>query len=171
MQKILKELEHTANCLPDDAFDRVIAKLNAHSRIFFTAAGRSGLMLRALAMRLAQMGRCAYVAGETTTPAITEGDLLVAASASGSTRSVCSHVKTAKACGAEVLLITAVEVSPLTEMQPPDVPLRAPSKDSQSDGQPMGSLFEQALLIFGDALVQRMDTDPKAMRMRHANLE
>lgn len=171
MERILSEIRQLAQALPPDALDRAIAKIDAHDRIFFTAAGRSGLMLRALAMRLAQMGRCAYVAGETITPAIGEGDLLVAASASGRTPSVCRHVQTAQACGADVLVITAAEDAPLTKLQPPEVVFRAPSKESASGGQPMGSLFEQALLIFGDALVSRMDADAESMRMRHANLE
>ena len=128
--------------------------------------GRSGLMLRALAMRMAQMGRQAHVVGETTTPAIGPGDLRVVASASGATAAVCSHARKAKDCGAELLVITATEQSPLTELQPADVCLRA-----SGSRQMLGSLFEQSLLLLGDELVLRMQPDESDMRKRHANLE
>ena len=35
----------------------------------------------------------------------------------------------------------------------------------------MGSLFEQVLLLFCDAVVMAIGPDPDAMRRRHANLE
>lgn len=166
MEAILSELRAVCDSLPTETFDRVTARLNAHGRIFFSAAGRSGLMLRALAMRLAQMGRTVYVAGDTATPAIGDGDLLVIASASGRTESVCRHARKAKQCGAEVLVITATEDSPLTEIQPADVCLRV-----GGSRQVMGSLFEQSLLIFGDALILHMNADEAGMKRRHANLE
>ena len=49
-------------------------------------------------MRLMQMGYISYVVGETITPALKEGDLLIVASASGETNSVCQAVKSAL-CG------------------------------------------------------------------------
>lgn len=166
MNMILNELSAVFNALPESALEAAVSRLNAHERIFFSAAGRSGLMLRALAMRMAQMGRCAYVVGETTTPAIGEGDLLVVASASGRTEGICRHARKAKDCGADVMVITATENSPLTGIQPADVLLR-----TEGTAQVMGSLFEQALLLFGDSLVRRMSSDAVQMRRRHANLE
>ena len=52
-------------------------------RIIVCGTGRSGLMLKSFAMRLMQIGYISYVVGETITPAIKEGDLLIVASASG----------------------------------------------------------------------------------------
>ena len=47
------------------------------SRIFVAGAGRSGLCIRAAGMRLMQMGKSTYIVGETITPSIQAGDLLV----------------------------------------------------------------------------------------------
>ena len=43
-------------------------------------AGRSALALKMVAMRLRHLGLDAYVAGETISPALGEGDLLLVAS-------------------------------------------------------------------------------------------
>ena len=45
-------------------------------------------MIRGLAMRLMHMGYTSFVVGETITPAIQPGDLLVIASGSGSTETL-----------------------------------------------------------------------------------
>ena len=100
------------------------------------------------------------------TPAIGSGDLLVVASASGATAAVCGHARKAKACGAELLVITATEASPLTEVAAADVCFRA-----GGSRQVMGSLFEQSLLLFGDELILRLRPDESEMKKRHANLE
>jgi len=172
MNRILAQLQRVGDCLPTDAAERAARRILSHERVFVHGAGRSGLMLRALAMRLAQMGRCVYVAGETVTPAIRRGDLLIVASASGTTASVLRAAEVARSCGADVLTITATADSPLTAVHPADVLMDTPTKDrAQADGQAMGSLFEQALLIFGDAVVQCMGADPLQMRKNHANLE
>ena len=146
--------------------------MQAHERIFVGGAGRSGLMLKAFAARLSQMGRTVYAAGETVTPAVERGDLVFLASASGSTRTVLHYAQTAKDAGAELLVITASQDSPLAAIHPADVLLPCGGKDtSAGSAQVMGSLFEQALLLFCDAVVMALDPDPDAMRRRHANLE
>lgn len=172
MKLILSELALLAEAVPPEAIERCAQKISAHHRIFVYGAGRSGLMLRALAMRLAQQGRTVYAVGDCTTPAIGEGDLLIAASASGTTHSVCRFVQIALNCGADVLVLTARAQSPLTQLAPADILLPAPTKDEAGASiQPLGSLFEQALLLCGDAVVRRMEADAPDMRRRHANLE
>ena len=170
---ILNELRTVFEALPEEAVEKAARQVEAHARIFVYGAGRSGLMLRAFAMRLAQMGRAVYAVGDVTTPAIGAGDLLLLATASGTTRSVCLYAETALQAGAELFVITATPRSPLTEIWPADVTLPAGSKNRPGGctAQAMGSLFEQALLIFLDAVVQRMPVDREAMRRRHANLE
>ena len=77
INEILDQLRQVSDSLPQDAAQRTARQIQSHERVFVQGAGRSGLMLRALAMRLAQMGRCAYVVGETTTPAIGEGEKVI----------------------------------------------------------------------------------------------
>ena len=168
--ELLGKLNAALGQLPGEAVERAARCVLAHDRVFVGAAGRSGLMLRAFAMRLMQMGRTVYVAGETVTPAIGEGDLLFLASASGATQSVIRYAEVAKGAGADLFVVTAAEVSPLTAVHPADIVLPCGSKD-QPAGQIMGTLFEEALLILCDAVVQSLPADPDSMRRRHANLE
>jgi len=169
--KILSELEALAKQLPEEAIRHCAGAIADHKRVFVHGAGRSGLMLRALAMRLAQMGKTVYVAGETITPAIGPGDLLVLASASGNTHSVCHYARIADAAGADLLVITASPQSTLAQLHAPEVLIPSPSKEDADSSQIMGSLFEQMLLILGDAIVQQLAPDAQQMRKRHANLE
>lgn len=172
MKGILQELMQVCAQLPEDAASKAAQVLEGHKRVFFYAAGRSGLMLRALAMRMAQMGKCVYVAGETVTPAIEAGDLLMLASASGNTQSVCRYARIARDVGADLFVISAAETSALAQIHAPDVLLPAPSKDQAgASGQVMGSLFEQSLLLFGDSVVMLLAKDTQGMRRMHANLE
>lgn len=172
MNDILAQLTAVADALSEETVNVCAEKINAHGRVFVYGAGRSGLMLRALAMRLMQMGKCAYVVGETVTPSVEEGDLLILASASGKTHSVCHYAEVARNCGVDLLVITAAEHSPLTAIASADVRFSVPDKDSATGGgQVMGSLFEQSLLLFGDSLVQHLAVDPQRMRKNHANLE
>ncbi len=169
---LLGALRAVFDALPADAAERTARQVQAHARVFVYGAGRSGLMLRAFAMRLAQMGRTAYVVGETTTPAIGEGDLLLLASASGTTHSVCHDAGAARQAGADLFVITATPGSPLTDIRPADILLRTGSKDHPGgSSQIMGSLFEQALLLFLDLVAAQIPADRAAMRRRHANLE
>ena len=85
METIIKELDQSSKTIKPEQITDLIQKIKNHKRIFVYGTGRSGLMLKALAMRLMQMGLDAYVVGETTTPSVQEGDLLIVASASGET--------------------------------------------------------------------------------------
>jgi len=164
-------LKNILDRLPEDTVSRAAACINRHRRIFVYAAGRSGLMLKAFAMRLAQMGRTVYVVGETVTPALEPGDLLILASASGKTQSVCRYAQKAKEIGADLFIITATADSPLTQIAPADILISAPNKNSAASGQIMGSLFEQSLLLLCDNITENLGADPAQMRLRHANLE
>ena len=156
----------------DEASIGVLAEeIDARARIFVYGAGRSGLMLRAFAMRLAQMGRTVYVVGETVTPAIEENDLLLIASASGKTESALRYAQIASRLGARVACITATAESALASCADAVICLPAPTKDTPDTRSIMGTLFEQAVLLFGDAVISALDTDPAQMRARHANLE
>ena len=81
----------------------------------------------------------------------------------------------------DVLLFTAEAVSPLSEVADHTVIVPAPSlkpaltEQTFRSAQPMGSLFEQSLLILGDSLVltlmDHLGVGVGKMRKLHANLE
>ena len=169
---IVRELTAVFDCLPRETAEKAARAILTHERIFTAGAGRSGLMLKAFAMRLMQMGKTVYVAGETVTPAVGKGDLVFLASASGSTQSVLYSARTAKEAGADLFVVTASVDSPLTAIHSADVVLQCGSKENAAGSeQVLGSLFEQALLLWCDAVVLALSPDPERMRERHANLE
>ena len=167
----IKELGELLEKVPNESLEALAAAVKSHRRVFVYGAGRSGLMLKAFAMRLAQADFTAYVVGETVTPAIGEGDLLVLASASGKTSSVVRYASVAKEYGAEVFAITSSADSPLAAYADGKLLVSAPTKDTAPSGSIMGTLFEQSVLLLCDAAVPMLCGDAKKMRARHANLE
>jgi 6-phospho-3-hexuloisomerase len=174
---ILHELKHTADSISQSQLENLIKTILAHQRIFVYGKGRSGLMLKAFAMRLMQIGLVSYVVGETTTPSIRDDDLLMLASASGETSSVVLTAESARKRGADLLVITASRDSSLARLQNPDLIIKSGTKYSISTAsvQPLGSLFEQSLLILFDAVILMMVRQGIAsnskMATRHASLE
>ena len=169
---ILQELSQATQYISTDTIRRCADKIAAHERIFVYGAGRSGLMLRALAMRLMQLGKTVYVVGETITPSIQKGDLLIVASASGTTHSVCHYAAESTKMQADLLIITAEKESELACIAPPDVIIPAPTKHNLAvSGQLMGSLFEQMILLFSDAVTMALAEERETLSRNHANLE
>ncbi|WP_371131167.1 6-phospho-3-hexuloisomerase [Microbacterium sp.] len=148
-------------------------------RIFVLGAGRSGLALRMTAMRLMHLGLSVHVVGEVTTPAISSGDLLLVASGSGTTSGIVRAAATAVEAGARVLAITADAASPLARLADGTtivVPAAGKlDRSGRASSQYAGSLFEQAVVVIGDALFHalwaRSGQDADALWTRHSNLE
>lgn len=176
-QTIISELERSALNLQGDSIAKMIRKIREHDRIFVYGTGRSGLMLKAFAMRLMQIGLNVFVVGETTTPSIHKGDLLIVASASGETASVCMTAESALKQGADLAVIASNPDSTLGKIQYPDIIIESATKFSRSKAsiQPLGSLFEQMLLIVSDTIVLEMSREQQGsnedMARRHASLE
>ncbi|WFR61640.1 6-phospho-3-hexuloisomerase [Paenibacillus amylolyticus] len=178
---ILKELERTLSQIDDAEMQAMAEHILAAEQIFVAGAGRSGLMGKAFAMRLMQMGLRVYVVGETVTPGISSKDFLLLCSGSGETGSLVAMAQKAIQAGAPVGLITIKPESTIGQLATTVVRLPASAKeDTATSGaevtiQPMGSLFEQGLLIGMDALILTM-MEMKGMTGadmfgRHANLE
>jgi 6-phospho-3-hexuloisomerase len=177
--QIVKELVHAAGLLPEAAGEELSDAILGANKIFVAGAGRSGLMMKAFAMRLMHLGFQAYVAGETVTPGIEEGDLLLIGSGSGETRSLAGMAEKAKVLNARVAVATIHPESTISSRSDIIIPLPGAAKDQSSGSgltiQPMGSLFEQTLLLFLDAVILRLmeqqGQDSRTMYGKHANLE
>jgi 6-phospho-3-hexuloisomerase len=146
--------------------------------VFTVGTGRSGLALQMAAMRFMHLGKSAYVVGETTTPAIGGGDVLVAASGSGSTKRVVTAARTASDEGAHVLAITTNPESDLAGLATETLVVPAADKqdfEGTASAQYAGSLFEQSVLILTDALFhalwQTSGSQASELWRLHANLE
>ena len=159
--------------------DPLVEQLLKAEHIYVAGGGRSGLMARALAMRLMHLGLVAYVVGETTTPAIHKDDVLLVCSGSGETQVTVLVSQVAKSIGARVIAITANPDSSIARTADTVLVLQAPYKSGLGEGMPSsqyaGSLFEQGLLILTDAIAleigRALGRSDSELQQRHANLE
>lgn len=147
-------------------------------RVHLHGAGRSGIALRMTAMRLMHLGLDAHVVGEATAPAIEAGDVLLVASGSGTTAGIVRAAETARSVGAAVSVLTTAPDSPLAALADAVVTVPAAAKldrSGASSAQYAGSLFEQLVVLLGDALFhtlwQRSGSTADELWPRHANLE
>jgi len=176
LEQVLSEVTACVRQVSADSLTQAALLLETAPRIFVAGAGRSGLCMRALGMRLMHLGKTVYVVGETTTPSIAAEDLLILGSGSGRTTGLLVMAEKARSQGAQILLFTTDVTSPLAGLADHRIVIPAPSlRGAVGSLQPMGSLFEQALLILCDSLIlklmQRTGIDAAQMLQRHANLE
>ncbi|WP_370446274.1 6-phospho-3-hexuloisomerase [Cryobacterium sp. Y57] len=178
---IFDENSHVVSALRSasaSSLDEAATALAAAPRIFVLGAGRSGLALKMTAMRLMHLGLDVHVVGEVTSPAIASGDLLLVASGSGTTGAIVRAAETAQSVGANILALTTAPESPLGRLAAVTVVIPAAAKQDhagQVSAQYSGGLFEQAVLLVGDALFhtlwQASGATAEQLWPRHANLE
>ena len=178
-QKAIEELGEVLGDINEESVGKFIGMITGANKVFVTGVGRTMLMLQAFAKRLNHLKIKAYVVGETSTPPIEKGDLLIAASGSGETATTVSISKLARENGAKVALITAREESTLSKLADIYIKIPCPTKlkleGEYKSVQLMATLFEQSLLIFFDcvALMIKRQTgvSDEEMWKLHANLE
>ena len=173
LSAIVAELASIAANMDREELERLLGVMRSAKRVFVAGIGRSGLMARGLAMRLMHLDFEVYVVGETTTPSIRKGDLLLLCSRYGRSRTLLTYVEKAHEVGAATALITMTRKSPLAK-RAEDVfviPVEAGGKSRQ----PLGTIFEQSLLIVCDALVllamRRLGITEADMAKQHTQLE
>jgi 6-phospho-3-hexuloisomerase len=149
-------------------------------RIFIAGKGRSGLQMKAFAMRLMHLGLTVHVVDDVTTPAIGAADLLLIGSASGRTGSLLRYLDTARETGARLVTFSGVMDSPIAAaadavLHIPATNFKAGSPSALESVLVMGSLFEHCLGLLCDLIVIRLKLalriEEPAMNARHANLE
>jgi len=179
MSTVLQEIERVVATMDEAEVDAFAGAVLALPRVFVTGEGRSGLMARTFAMRLAHLGLAVAVVGETTTPPIRRGDGLVAVSGSGTTAVTRLIAEQASEAGASVLAVTTDPDSPLARLasRTPEVPAATKwRRDGEpATEQPLGSLFDQCAHVALDAvclvIARRRGLDNERAREQHANVE
>lgn len=190
MLLMASKIRAIANKISDDDVEKLLAELLAARRVYVIGAGRSGLVAKAFAMRLMHLGLHAYVVGETITPALSKGDLMVIFSGSGRTKTVADIAETAKEIGAHICLISSNADSRIGKIADCNVVIEHHRDEVEDDAvefeirqmmgehksfAPLGTLFETASMIFGDAVISRLmeitKTDESALKNRHTNIE
>jgi 6-phospho-3-hexuloisomerase len=173
LDAIHSELSEIAGRIPRREADALARAIARAKRVFVSGMGRSGLMCRAFAMRLMQLGVAVHVVGDTTTPSIARGDLLIVGSRFGRSGTLRHHVAIAHAEGARVAVVTMDPRTPLGKQA--DLIATIPVEAGGPSRQPMGTLFEQSLLVYLDAVVillkRLLRRTEQGMRRRHTNLE
>ena len=178
IELILDENKRALDRIDFGSVEQLVGAIIGANRIFVAGEGRSGLAGRMMAMRIMHLGYSVHVHGETTTPALREGDLLIALSGSGTTASITRMAATAQGLGARIVVITAEAASPLATSADLVIRIEAAAKQDNSgrhSKQFAGSLFEQAAVLLFDALFhvlsRRLEKDAETLWRQHTNLE
>jgi 6-phospho-3-hexuloisomerase len=190
MKLMASKIRSIANTISDRDAEKFIRELLDAKRIYVVGAGRSGLVAKAFAMRLMHLGLHAYVIGETITPALNKGDVMVIFSGSGRTKAVADLAETARDIGGRICLITSNADSRIGKIANCTVIIEH-HRDAVADDAaefevrqmigdhksfaPLGTLFETASMVFADAVISRMmeitQVDESALKNRHTNIE
>nr|MDT0662449.1 6-phospho-3-hexuloisomerase [Micromonospora sp. DSM 115978] len=174
----LNEIDRVVGDIDWSLWETLPAVLRQARLTFTVGNGRSGLVMRMAAMRFMHVGLTAHVVGETTTPAIASGDVLIAVSGSGSTNGVLHAARQAVKAGATVVAVTANGGSELAGLADVLLTIPAPEKTDRDTGrgsqQYAGSLFEQSVLLAFEGVFVELwrqgGEDVDEMYRRHANL-
>ena len=185
---VLKAIDLISDTEKNAMIEALIVAKKEGRRIFVVGAGRSGLVAKAFAMRLMHMGFDVYVVGETIMPPTRKGDLLLAVSGSGRTKTVVAVAEAAKSVGARVIALTTYPDSPLGKVA--DIVVRIPGRTKLAIEEdylirqirgyheplaPLGTLFEVTTMIFLDGVVAELMSTlgitEEEMKERHTNVE
>ena len=176
---IVEECACALGCIDESQGEQLIDAILEAEKVYFCGVGRVLLSLQSICKRLAHLGIETHYVGEITEPAITPGDLLIVASGSGESIFPKGIAQKAHSLNVRIAWIGSNDESTIASLA--SIRVRIPvqtklnRKDEIASRQPMTSLFEQALLIFGDAIameiVARKQLCVKELWQYHANLE
>lgn len=168
---ILKALGRTFESEVEQT-DRFIDIILASKKIFIYGVGRSGLIAKAFAIRLVQMGLEVFFIGETITPIVEEGNLVVIVSYTGETMSAIQTANIVRRVGAKVVTITANDHSKLASASNVVIQIHPPKDEDRKRLAPLGTLFETATFVYLDGVVavlmEKLGQSEGSMRRRHA---
>ncbi|MDX6154172.1 6-phospho-3-hexuloisomerase [Marinococcus sp. PL1-022] len=180
LNTISREITEVVGSVNAEEAEQAAARLNRAPRIFVAGEGRSGLVGKMFAMRLMHSGYNVFVVGETITPSVSEGDLLVVLSGSGNTPILVHTAEQAKKSGAELLVCSTNRASSLGKISSAFIEIPAATKKRLEHEpetiQPLGNQFDQSLHLILDGLIIAAvhaggNADYEQMARRHSNME
>ena len=190
MELLTKHIAQALEELDLNSVSEMLDEILSAKSIFVMGTGRSGLVGKAFATRLMHLGLRVYVVGESTTPALHSGDVVVAISGSGETLSIVDLGSVVKKIGASLIVVTSQPDSTLGIIADKTVRIFGRAKNGKGDylvqhllGKyaklselaPLGTTFEITTLVFLDAaiaeLMVRMGKDSKALEDMHDKLQ
>jgi len=191
-EEILRGVSRAINAIDpgqvETLLDTLLYTKIEEKKALILGAGRSGLVGRAFAMRLMHVGIDVYVMGETITPAIGEGDIVIIISGSGSGAMSTTAAHMAKRLGSLIFAVTSYPDSELAQISDHVIVVSgreavAEESDYQSRqllGEheslaPMGTLFEDTCMVFLDGLIAelmiRLEVSEVSMKKKHSTIE
>ena len=191
-EEILREMSRAINAIDpgqvETLLDTLLNVRRAGRKALVVGAGRSGLVGKAFAMRLMHVGIDVYVMGETITPAIGEGDIVIIISGSGSGAMSTTAARMAKRLGSIIFAVTSFPDSDLGRVS--DYIVVVPGREAVAEeidyqsrqllGEheslaPMGTLFEDTCAVFLDGLIAelmaRLEVSEASMKKKHSTIE
>jgi 6-phospho-3-hexuloisomerase len=152
--------------------ERAIGILHHAPQTFVYGAGRSGIIGRAFAMRLVQIGLTAYVIGESVTPIVKKGDAVFILSGQGESYSSIQTANIVRREGADLIVLTGKVGSKLAHTATVLLSFEFTEDADRPRYAPLGTLFEAASLRLMDGMIAELmavrgETEV-SMRRRHA---
>ncbi len=168
---VLKGIEKTLQAEVEET-PKFVDMILSSRKIFLYGVGRSGLIAKAFAIRLVQMGLEVFFIGETITPIVEEGNVVIIVSYTGETMSAVQTANIVRRVGAKVVSVTANDHSKLSNASNLVIVLHPPKDEERKRLAPLGTLFEDSALIYLDSIVallmDKLGQSEGLMRGRHA---
>ncbi len=176
---ILDECSTALNHIDPAQVEALVKAMLSARKVFVIAVGRVMLSLEAFAKRMSHIGVGMVCVGQITEPAITTQDLLLVASGSGESAIPVAIAKKAASLKVKIAYVGSNMDSSVAKLAALMVRIPVQTKSGRADEiasqQPMTSMFEQSLLLLGDAIakiiINNNNIDMKSLWQQHANLE
>ena len=158
--RLFTAINGTQNALSAEAVDEAARMLREAKQVFCFGQGGSMLLANDICARFASLSPKFRTSGDShlqllTASLMNEADVVLFVSYSGATRDMMETLRTAKAAGAKIILLTHYEDSPGASLA--DVVLRCGAQESPLDS---GSIpIKVAVLYVGEVLVLRYILD------------
>ncbi len=169
---ILQEIAKSLDEIPDEVVDAILDALTEARKVFIYGAGRSGLAGKFFAVRLVQLGLDVHFVGDMTTPIVAKGDVIIIVSNTGETMSASQTANICRRLGCFVVGVTSESDSKLAHASNLLVYIPQVCNGDKKEHAPLGTLFEDAAVIFFDSLVpplmEKLGQEESDMRQRHA---
>jgi 6-phospho-3-hexuloisomerase len=168
---LIEEVRRAVQGVDPRATRRIVERILVSKRIFLYGAGRSGFVARCFTMRLKHLGMpIVRMSIDPTTPPGAD-DCALIISGTGATPSSVDYANLAHGGGAPVFALTSAADSPLAKAGSEVVLLKVRGGRKAARMAPLGTVFEEAALLYLDGLVavlmERLQQTEEDMRRRH----